>query len=185
MRRALRIGAGLGLALVVITCTEQSPTGPRHPGSAAFDFSAWAPSALTPGSAPVPIDSLEINLQRASDGSTALDKRYGFRPDTLKGDSLVVSLDLSQSPEPFTITIRMYGAGIDWYHFTGSVVVTAGVTARPAVTGQFVGTGANATRVVLRPADTTAVGGTAFPLRALAYDAAGDSITGVPIGYRL
>ena len=183
MRRALRIGAGLGLALVVITCTERSVTGPRHPGSAAFDFSAWA--APSPGTPPVPIDSLEIILQRPSDGSTALDKRYGFRPDTLKGDTLVVSVDLLQSPETFTITIRMYGGGIDWYHFTGSVDVAAGVTARPSVTGQYVGTGANATRVVIRPADTTAVGGTAFPLRALAYDAAGDSITGVPIGYRL
>ena len=185
MRRTLRIGAGLGLALVVITCTERGLTGPHHPGSAAFDFSAWAPAATVPGAAPVPIDSLEIVLQRASDGSVALDKRYGFNPDTLKGDSLVVNVDLSQSPEAFTITIRMYGGGIDWYHFTGSVDVTAGAIARPSITGQYVGTGANATRVVIRPADTTAVGGTVVPLRALAFDALGDSITGVPIGYRL
>ena len=187
MRRALRIGAGLWLALVVITCTERSLTGPGHPGSggAAFDFSAWAPAATLPGTAPVPIDSLEIILQRASDGSTALDQRYGFRPDTLKGDSLVVKVDLSQSLETFTITVRLYGGGIDWYHFTGSVDVTAGATARPSIIGQYVGPGANATRVVIGPVDTTAVGGTAFALRAQAYDAVGNSITGVPIGYRL
>lgn len=183
MRRALRIGAGLGLALVVITCTERSLTGPGHPGSAAFNFSAWA--APTPGTPPVPIDSLEIILQGASDGSIALDRRFGFRPDTLKGDSLVVSLDLKQSPETLTISIRMYGGGIDWYRFTGTAQVTAGVTARPSITGQYVGTGANATRVVIRPADTTAVGGTSFPLRAIAFDAVGDSIAGVPTGYRL
>ena len=183
MRRALRIGAGLGLALVVITCTERSLTGPGHPGSAAFNFSAWA--APTPGTPPIPIDSLEIILQRASDGSIALDRRFGFQPDTLKGDSLVVSVDLKQSPETLTISIRMYGGGIDWYRFTGTVQVTAGVTARPSITGQYVGTGANATRVVIRPADTTAVGGTSLPLRAIAFDAVGDSIPGVPIGYRL
>src|ERR1700752_1896623 len=49
VRRALRIGAGLWLALVVIPCTERSPTGPGHPGIAAFDFGAWAPSATLPG----------------------------------------------------------------------------------------------------------------------------------------
>jgi len=187
VRRTLRIGAGLGLALVVITCTERGLTGPHHPGrgSAAFDFSAWARSATPLGLPPVPIDSLEIVLQRASDGSVSLDKRYGFNPDTLKGDSLVVNVDLSQSPETFTITIRMYGGGIDWYHFTGSVDVTAGAIARPSITGQYVGTGANATRVVIGPVDTTAVGGTAFPLRAQAYDAVGNAISGVPIGYRL
>ncbi len=185
MPRALRIGAGLWLALVVITCTERSLTGPGHPGVAAFDFSAWAPSATLPGTAPVPIDSLEIILQRTSDGSTALDQRFGFRPDTLKGDSLVVKVDLSQSPEAFTITVRMYGGGIDWYRFTGSVNITAGATARPSIIGQYIGPGANATRVVIGPVDTTAVGGTAFPLRAQAYDAVGSAISGVPIGYRL
>lgn len=183
MRRALRIGAGLWLALVVITCTERSLTGPGRPGSAAFNFSAWA--APTPGTPPVPIDSLEITLQRASDRSIALDRRFGFRPDTLKGDSLVVSVDLVQSPETLAISIRMYGGGIDWYRFTGTVAVTAGVTARPSITGQYVGTGANATRVVIRPADTTAVGGTSLPLRAIAFDGVGDSIPDVPIGYRL
>lgn len=187
MRRALRIGAGLWLALVVITCTERSLTAPGHPGSggAAFDFNPWAPAATALGTAPVPIDSLEIILQRASDGSTALDQRYGFRPDTLKGDSLVVKVDLSRSPEAFTITVRMYGGGIDWYRFTGSVDVTAGATARPSILGQYTGPGVNATRVVIGPVDTTAVGGTAFPLRALAYDAVGNAISGVPIGYRL
>jgi plastocyanin len=184
VRRAVRIGASLALALVLITCTDQSVTGPRHPGSATLDLRAW--SAPAPGTPPVPLDSLEIIFRRA-DQSVALDQRLGFRPDTLAGDSAVIRLDvdLSRSPETFGVAARAYGGGIDWYAFTGSVVMTAGATAQPILAGAYIGPGANAVRVALLPADTTVVGGTTFPLRAAPYDAAGAPITGVPIGYRL
>ncbi|HYS21402.1 MAG TPA: plastocyanin/azurin family copper-binding protein, partial [Gemmatimonadales bacterium] len=179
-----RIGAGLGLALVIITCTDQSVTGPKYPGRAALDLRAWASAA--PGAPVIPIDSLEITFRRA-DGSVALDQRLGFRPDTLLSDSAVIRLniELRQNSETFNVLVRAFGSGVDWYRFAGAVQIAAGGVAQPALTGLYVGPGANAVRVVMRPPDTTVIGGTAFGLRALAYGAAGDSIAGVPIGYRL
>jgi plastocyanin len=185
VRRALRIGAGLGLALFIVTCTDQSVTGPKHPGSATLDLSAWA--AAAPGAPPVPVDSLEIVFQRATDGSVALDTTLRFRADTLKGDSAVIHLnvELSQTSETFNILVRAFGAGFDWYHFTGSVQLTAGVPAQPTLTGQYVGPGANAVAVKVLPADTTVVGGTGFPLRTVVLGPVGDTLKNVPIGYRL
>jgi plastocyanin len=185
VRSALRIGAGLGLALVILTCTERSVTGPKPPGIAALDFSAWATHAA--GQPPIPVDSLEVTLRRHADGSVAFHQFYGFRADTLKADSAVVRLDvtLTQSTETFDIVVRAFGGGLDWYRFTGSVQLSANATARPLLAGVYVGPGANAVRVKLRPADTTAVGGTTFPLRATAYAADSSAIAGVPIGYRL
>ena len=185
MRRALRIGAGLGLALAILTCTDQSVTGPKRPGIAALNLSAWANA--TPGTPHVPVDSLEVILRRSADQSLARDTTFGFLPDTLKGDSAIVQFDvaLSQTTEAFDITVRAFGAGSDWYHFTGSGQLTAGSTAVLALTGQYVGAGANAARVQMLPADTSAVGGTSFGLHAKVFDAAGNAIAGVPIGYRL
>jgi hypothetical protein len=185
VRSALRIGAGLGLALVILTCTERSATGPKPPGIAALDFSAWATHVA--GQPPIPVDSLEITLRRHADGSVAFDRFYGFRTDTLKTDSAVVRLDITllQSTETFDIVVRAFGGGLDWYRFTGAVQLSANATARPLLAGVYVGPGANAVRVKLRPADTTAVGGTTFPLRATAYAADSSAIAGVPIGYRL
>ena len=51
----LRIGASCALALVFVTCTEQTFTGPQGTGMAALNFSAFAPRA---GEVPVPVDSL-------------------------------------------------------------------------------------------------------------------------------
>lgn len=183
MRRTLRIGAGLGLALFIITCTDRSVTGPPRAGRAAFNLSGWASAA--PGTPLIPIDSLEITFSRA-DGSVALDQRLGF--PTLPGnDSVVVRTDvpLRQNPETFTVALRLFGGGIDWFRYNGVLQLAAGGTAQAPLTGLYVGPGANAARVVMRPVDTTAIGGTAFALRALAFGPLGDSIGGVPIGYRL
>jgi plastocyanin len=183
VRRTVRIGAGLGLALFIVTCTDQSVTGPLRPGRAAFNLSGWASTA--PGTPVIPIDSLEIAFSRA-DGSVALAQRLGF-PNLLSSDSVVIRTDvpLRLNPETFAVALRLFGGGIDWFRYQGKLQLTAGGTAQPPLTGLYVGPGANAARVVMRPVDTTAIGGTAFALRALAFGPLGDSIVGVPIGYRL
>jgi plastocyanin len=183
VRRALRIGAGLGLALLIITCTDRSVTGPPRAGRAAFNLSGWA--SVAPGTPLIPIDSLELTFSRA-DGSGALSQRLAF-PNLLSSDSLVIRTDvpLRQNPETFSVALRLFGRGIDWFRYQGTIQLTAGGTAQPPLTGLYVGPGANAARVVMRPVDTTAIGGTAFALRALAFGPLGDSIVGVPIGYRL
>jgi len=61
VRRALRIGAGLGLALAVLTCTDH-PTAPLRRGTAAFDLSPLF--QLQPGQPPIPVDSVRVQLRR-------------------------------------------------------------------------------------------------------------------------
>ncbi len=183
MRRAFRIGAGLGLALFIATCTDQSVTEPKRPGIAALDLAAWAATAA--GDPPVPVESLQITLQRPANLSIpAFDTTFAFRPPA---DSAVIRLniDLNQNSETFQLTVRAFGGGFDWYLATGSITVTAGssTTANPLV--RYVGPGANAARVAMLPADTTAVGGNGFPLRAVVYDSGSNVIPGVPVGYRL
>jgi plastocyanin len=183
VRRTLRIGAGLGLALLIITCTDRSVTGPLRAGRAAFNLSGWLSAA--PGTPLIPIDSIEITFSRA-DGSVALAQRLAF-PNVLSSDSVVIRTDvpLRLNPETFTAALRLFGRGIDWFRYRGVLQLAAGSTAQAPLTGLYVGPGANAARVVMRPVDTTAIGGTAFALRALAFGPLGDSLAGVPIGYRL
>jgi plastocyanin len=183
VRRTLRIGAGLGLALLIITCTDRSVTGPLRAGRAAFNLSGWASAA--PGTPLIPIDSIEITFSRA-DGSVALAQRVAF-PNVLSSDSVVIRTDvtLRLNPETFTAALRLFGRGIDWFRYRGVLQLAAGSTAQAPLTGLYVGPGANAARVVMRPVDTTAISGTAFALRALAFGPLGDSLAGVPIGYRL
>ena len=184
-RRIVASGVSLGLALLGITCVERTVTGPQRPGAARLNFAGLAPA---PGAAPVPVESLEIALQRSANQSVALDTTLAFRLDTARGDSAVVRLnvELRQSPEDFVVSVRAFGGGLTWYTAAGPVRLSAGISASPAsLPVQYVGPGANAVTVVMAPADTTAVGGLAFPLHAVAYDAGGKPITGVPVGYRV
>ena len=114
MGRILRVGAGCALALLIITCTEQNVTGPQRSGAAALTFAGLAPRA---GGARVPVNSLEIKLQRSTDQSTALDSVFGFRPDTAPGDSAVLRLNvnLRENPEDFVLSVRAFGSGATWY----------------------------------------------------------------------
>ena len=73
MSRLLRIGASCALALVFVTCTEQTLTGPQGTGMAALNFSAFAPRA---GGLQIPVDSLEVRLQRPADESFAFDSVF-------------------------------------------------------------------------------------------------------------
>jgi len=185
VRRAFQLGAGLALALLLTTCTDRNPTGPARPGFAALNFSAWATRQV--GEPPVPVESLEIRLQRPPDAAPALDTIFGFDPDTLQGDSATVRLnvELRQTAEDFLLTVRAFGRGVDWYLATATVRITAGATTPVAPLVRYVGPGANAARVAMFPANVSVVGGVAVPLQAKVYNAAGDTIPGVPIGYRL
>ena len=184
MRRILGIGASLALALLVVTCVDKTITGPQRFGVARFSFAALTP---IPGNAPVPVDSLEIILKRA-DSSVALDTVLPFRTDTASTDSGVVRINvlLRQSPEDFSLSVRAFGGGTNWYTATGSVTVTAGGAGVPALlAAKYVGPGANAARVTIAPVDTTAVGGVGFALRATVYDSSSKVIAGVPVGFRI
>ena len=185
MRRILRIGAGSALALVFVTCTEQTLTGPRGTGAAALNVAALAPQA---SGLPVPVDSLEITLQRPADESVALDSVFALPRDTAKGDSAVIKLNvvLRKNPEDFLLSIRAFGGGITWYTASSPLKIAAGALAvRTTLVVRYVGPGANAAHIVVGPTDTTVVGGVPFPLRAAVFDSGQQVITGVPVGYRV
>jgi len=185
VRRLRGVAAGFGLTLLTVTCTETTVTGPERAAVARLNFSSLAAPV---GGAPVPVDSLEIELKRAADGSVALDTVVGFSSAATTGDSAVVRLNvhLRQSPEDFLLSVRAFGGGITWYTATASVRLSASSAAAPtALTVQYVGPGANAARIAIAPTDTTVVGGIPFPLHASVYDVAGKPISGVPVGYRV
>jgi plastocyanin len=183
--RTLRIGAGFALAFLVLTCTDERVAGPTRPGGLSLDLQAFAVSAAS-GEPDIPVDSIRITLQRA-DSSFALDSSVRVRGDTL-GDSLALKLSvaLNQQTEAFTLDVRAVGVGIVWYRFTTGLTLSEGANVTPPpYTARYVGPGANAARVQMLPADTTATGGASFPLHAVVYDSSNTAVVGVPIGYRL
>ncbi len=183
--RAYAIVVGLTLTLFLLTCTDPSLTAPRGFGTAALDFAAW--TTLVAGDPPVPVESLQITLQRPADQSIALDTTFGFRPDTLKSDSADIRLTvlMHQSTESFVLTVRAFGGGFDWYRAAASIQMTAGATVGSSLLVSYVGPGVNAASIKMLPTDTTAEGGVPFPLHAAVYDGSGSAISGVPVGYRL
>lgn len=186
MSRALRIGAGLVLALSILTCTDERVVGPRRPGAVALDLrSLTAPPA--PGLPDIPIDSIRLTLRRPAAITAALDTVFRVRRDTVV-DALKLQLDvpLNDSPEDFLVEVYAYGANVLWYRLSTSVTLTAGSTATPPpFTAQYVGPGYNAKAVLVQPRDTSALGGAPFALHALVTDSSDAPIAGVPVGYRL
>jgi plastocyanin len=186
VRRAFQLGAGLVLALVILTCTHDRVTGPARPGGLAFTLDALLAGA--PGQPTIPLDSLRITLRRPTETTFAYAKTVPVRGDTLAGDSVVLKLDveLQQNTEDFILDVTAYGANISWYALTATVQLTAGSTARPAAfVARYIGPGYNAKRVQVLPVDTSAIGGTTFPLRNVVFDSSNVPIPGVPVGYRL
>lgn len=172
------------LALVGITCTEPTFTGPDGTGMAALNFSTFASHA---GGVPVPVDSLEVKLQRPADESLAFDSVFPASNAT-KGDSAVITFHvlLRQSSEDFLLSIRALGGGITWYTASSPIRISAGAKATPtAFVVRYVGPGANAARIAIAPTDTMVVGGIPFALRAVVFDSGQTPITGVPVGYRV
>ncbi|MGH7751340.1 MAG: Ig-like domain-containing protein, partial [Gemmatimonadales bacterium] len=185
-RTAWRLWAVVGCGLALATCVDDDPTGPGGRGRASLSFDSWA-ALNAPGTPPVPFDTLRIILRRLGSGATAVDTAFGFRTDTLRGDSASIDLvvPLQESPEDFILTVRLTGGGFTWYEATSPVRVSAGGAATPVLAARYVGPGANGGSVVMAPVDTTAVGGEPFQLRAVVYDSSDAPIPGVPVGYRL
>jgi hypothetical protein len=168
----------------MVTCTEHTLTGPTDIKITTLNVAALAPRA---GGVRVPVESLEIRLQRPADESFTLDSVFPLALDPATGDSAVVKLNvvLRQNPEDFLLSIRAFGGGITWYTGSSPIRIAAGrVATAAALVVQYVGPGANAATIVIAPRDTTVIGGVPFPLRAVVYDSGGNSIKGVPVGYR-
>jgi plastocyanin len=183
--RALRIGAGLGLAFLILTCTNERVAGPRRPGGLSLDLRSFAAPAAK-GEPDIPVDSIRATLLR-SDESVAFDSSFRVRRDTLADSAVLrLSVPLNQSSETFSLDVQAFGAGIVWYRLTTPLTLAEGSNVTPPpFTATYVGPGAGAARVQMLPADTTALGGATFSLHAAVFDSSGAPVPGVPIGYRL
>ena len=183
MRRTLRIGAWILLALGIVTCTDKDVTGPRGRGVASLDLRAFQ-GVPSPGQPDIPLDSVRVELRQVPGLTLKLDTIFSLRADTLAADSLKVSLGvtLDEDPESFQLTVQAYGGGAVWYQATDTVSISAGGTATPRLLARYVGPGANATGVTLGPRDTTVVGGQTVALRVV-VDSSGVPLAGVPVGF--
>lgn len=187
MSRALRIGAGLVLAFVVLTCTDEQVAGPTRPGALRLDLSGLTAPAAS-GEPDIPLDSIRVTFRPAGQSVIAYDTTIAPVGAQVQGDSAVLQLKvpLSHSPEDFDVVVEAFGADILWYRLTTTLTITEGNNPTPApFTARYVGPGATAGRVQVLPADTTAEGGAAFALHAVVYDSFNAPLAGVPVGYRL
>ncbi len=187
MGRALRIGAGLVLAFVVLTCTDEQVAGPQRPGALRLDLSALTSPAAA-GEPDIPLDSIVVEFRLSGQSAIAYDTTIAPVTTQTQGDSAVLALSvpLNQSPEDFDVDVRAYGANVLWYRLTTTLTISSGSNPTPApFTARYVGPGANAGRIQVLPADTTAEGGTLFTLHSVVYDSSNTPIAGVPVGYRL
>ena len=187
MVRALRIGAGLALALVVLTCTDGQVAGPKAPGALRLDFSALTGPAAS-GEPDIPLDSIRVIFRAAGQSAIAYDTTIAPVGSQVQGDSAVLQLSvpLSQSPEDFDVDVQAFGGGVLWYQLVTTLTISSGSNPTPPpFTATYVGPGSHAASVQVLPADTTAEGGTAFALHSVVYDSSNAPISGVPVGYRL
>ena len=176
----MRIGAGVLLALLLITCTDKNVTGPPRYGSAALDLRAFA-SAPQPGMPDIPLDSVRVVLQRLPGLDTALDKVLSLTASRADSLRVTLSVSLDVDPESFLLTVAAYGGNAIWYVATDTTSISTKAPATPVLLARYVGPGAGATSVTLAPRDTTVVGGTTVNLR-VTVDSITTVMPGVPVG---
>ena len=184
MRRIQRIGAGVFLALLLVTCTDKNVTGPARYGSAALDLRAFE-AGPQPGMPDIPLDSVRVVLRRLPSLDSAAGQVFHLQSDTLAADSFRVDLSVSlkTDPESFQITVSAYGGNTVWYVASDTTSISSGGQSPARLTAKYVGPGAGATSVTLAPVDTTVTGGQAITLR-VTVDSGATPLVNVPVGIR-
>ncbi|HWH04375.1 MAG TPA: Ig-like domain-containing protein, partial [Gemmatimonadales bacterium] len=184
MRRIQRIGAGVFLALLLVTCTDKNVTGPARYGSAALDLRAFE-AGPQPGMPDIPLDSVRVVLRRLPSLDSAAGQVFHLQSDTLAADSFRVDLSVSlkTDPESFQITVSAYGGNTVWYVASDTTSISSGGQSPARLTAKYVGPGAGATSVTLAPVDTTVTGGQAITLR-VTVDSGATPLANVPVGIR-
>lgn len=178
----MRIGAGVFLALLLVTCTDKNVTGPARYGSAALDLRAFE-GGPQPGMPDIPLDSVRVILRRLPSLDSAAGEVFHLQSDTLAADSfrVDVSVSLKADPESFQITVFAYGGNTIWYVASDTTSISSGGQSPARMTARYVGPGAGATSVTLAPQDTTVTGGQAVTLR-VTVDSGATVLANVPVG---
>ena len=186
MNRPIRIVSGVALALLVITCTDQSLNGPRYQGRLGLDLSAFRNPTTTSGQPPIPIDSVSVALT-SLDGASDYDTAFAFGGGPYTGGAVVVTLavPLKHSSQLFAMGVTVKGQGYTWYIASDTITVAAGKNSSPNLLARLVGPGSNAGLLFIGPQDSTVVPGLPVALYASVSDSFEGSLTGVPVGFRL
>ncbi|MBK9067875.1 MAG: hypothetical protein IPL76_13530 [Gemmatimonadetes bacterium] len=176
--RALRAFFG---ALLLTTCSTDAPVGPRQTVVASMDVTGLLRAG---GLIPVPVDTVYIELRRASDSSQAFAKYLSAADFAQRNDSLIVPVrvDLATSPEQFYLYAEARGGGVLYYTVRSVVTASAGASTPTApLAPTYVGPGAAADSVRLVLTATAVAAGDSVLAYAVVYQG-GAAVTGVPVG---
>ncbi len=160
-RRSARVWlAALAATVAVSTTCDDAPFAPRLT-SASFDVESVL---LAAQNAAIPVDTFIVELRRTSDSVLVVSDTFAAAdlgmPDATGGVLLEVTVPLDTDPQDFYLYVAVIGESTVWYEVTGVVSATASEpTTTPELTPVYVGPGADGTRLVLSPADTTITGG--------------------------
>jgi hypothetical protein len=185
VRRTPRVALGIGLALLVITCTDKDLNGPQARGRMGLNLGAFR-SPGSAGQAPIPIDSVTVSLTSLTGGND-YDTAFAFGGVPYTGDSLVVGLvvQLKHASETFAMNVIVKGMGYTWYVVSDTVTLVPGSNPTPPLVAKLVGPGSNAGGLFIGPQDSTVVPGLPVFLYASVRDSFESSLTAVPVGFRL
>lgn len=186
MNRPTKIVSGIALALLVITCTDQSLNGPRYQGRLGLDLSAFRSPTTSSGQPPIPIDSVTVVLT-SLDGASDYDTAFAFGGGAYTGGAVIVTLavPLKHASQLFAMGVTVKGQGYTWYVASDTLTVVAGKNSSPDLLARLVGPGSNAGLMFIGPQDSTVVPGLPVKLYATVSDSFEATLTGVPVGFRL
>ena len=174
----------IGVAALLTTCSDSTPSGPALPVSASFDLTGLVRAG---GNIPIPVDSLRVRLRR-SDNSFAHDKAYWVNATEINSNrdtfAITLQVDLREVSETFDFSVDAEGAGIIYYQVSGTLTVTAGQSSRtPRLVPVYVGPGFQADSVTMTLSQPSVLGGDSVMATAQVWQ--GNAvIPNVPVGFR-
>jgi hypothetical protein len=184
--RLTRTAAVLSTALVLTTCTSDSPVAPHAPITAQFDVSGLFKAA---GQFNISIDRVVVEFRKFSDSSLVIADTIPASQITQSGDSLrimVKDIPLESSSEHFYLHVFAYSGGVLYYQVSTDITVNSGSTptTTPPLAPTYSGPGFDADSLAFR-LDTAIVAGDSVLLTASAYKAGVAVSPAAPVAFDL
>jgi alpha-tubulin suppressor-like RCC1 family protein len=178
----IRAGQATLAALLLVTCSTDSPIGLGRPGLATvriqprFDASARL--------APLTIDRVRVIVIRPQTDTLAnLTKAFDANATQVELDAAVLLNDVS---EDLLVILDLYAGGVSQplFHGTRTVTVSAGTRTPPAdIPVDYAGPGSTLTALTLAPLDTVVTPGGSFLFRISARDGQGADVPQFYVGW--
>jgi hypothetical protein len=192
-KNVLRLGSFVasGLLLVAgVTCTDNSPTGPRsgHGGLTHLGFVPAFSQAATEifrnlEAFGFEVDNVHLHLTHAS-GATAKDTTIAVSPGQ---DSVVIELvvPLDASQEQLDANIELRDGTTVLFSGTQAIAAKTGgiATTPPPIAVEYSGPGAKATVLALSPKDTAIIAGDSITLHPTGKDKDGQNVPDLALAW--